>query len=267
MICYYGSVLLGSYVRSQTHLPMKPAFTGDFLERSFVAEGVEFPSDQPRSREVRFIFARRSDGSTVRANVDPKDGSVIYARSVKIVPQRKMEVVADAIESVSTTHYPHPIYSQRHLRHDPETNCLPDEASGEVFLGNDQYLGIAVVKSQVDNATVRRAHWRAPELGCHDVKTVSKWKDPRDGSIISTTERTALSIQRGEPSSELFEIANHYQEKPPSQLDGDLADHMSGRTSRNVTPGSPAAIAAQQRKWDHKDSIYFYNKRYAPPNF
>jgi hypothetical protein len=178
-------------------------------------------------KESRHIIAVRSDGSRadvnlVRSKEDPAKW-VPSVRRIDLLPEQKTILVSDAIESVSTTvHSPEITRNARRSSADP--NCRSHDAVGggkSRLVGEDEVLSFQVVKHLEEDSQSKYEVWEAPDLGCFPLRTVFEWKKA-NGQVESRTITMALSVVRGEPSPDLFQVSPHYAEKPAPIFNADV---------------------------------------------
>ncbi len=64
--------------------------------------------------------------------------------------------------------------------------------------------------------------WRAPALGCAELRVVTSTIDP-DGNVVMKTRREMTAITPGEPASVLFRIPTGYVERSPGEVFAEAA--------------------------------------------
>jgi hypothetical protein len=208
-------------------------------------------------KESRHIIAVRGDGSRVDVNLlrsreDPTKW-VPSVRRIDLLPEQKTVLISDAIESVSTE-----VHSQdatRNARRSPvDPNCRSHDALGagkSRLIGEGEVLGFQVVKHLEEDSQSKYEVWEAPDLGCFPLRTVFEWKK-ENGQLESRTITAALSVVRGEPSPDLFQVSPHYAEKPLAVFNGDL------RKKFNL-PDEPTGYPTQLKRPDE-----FHDRSWQP---
>ncbi len=69
--------------------------------------------------------------------------------------------------------------------------------------------------------------WRAPALGCAELRVVTSTIDS-DGKVVVTTRREFTAITPGEPASSYFKIPSGYTERSPGEVFAEAA-RLEGR--------------------------------------
>jgi hypothetical protein len=214
-------------IQAVTNSKVEP-FTVEFYERSL-------NNASGNVMERREIIARRSDGSHAAANISVLDRHMLIRR-VNLIPERISVLVADAI-SAKSTHFMSNRAEVPTIKGPLDRTCMthPELVNDSYsVLGRDVLLNLNVIKLVSETKAARTETWEAPALGCYAIKDIREWKND-DGSISGRTEKTAVAVDLGEPSGDLFDIPSHYLEKLPSALILEL-EATKGRFP-SMTPG------------------------------
>lgn len=78
-------------------------------------------------------------------------------------------------------------------------------------------LGFEVVKTVSENDKLRRESWRAPKLGCLELRRIALAKPP-DGKPVLVDDYQVTEVRLGEPDDALFRVPPNYKESSPSQV-------------------------------------------------
>lgn len=198
-----------------------------------------------------YLFAVRSDGSTVRASLgtDVNGNDVVATRTIRDLAAGKRAFVAEAARLITTFFSPSAVLTAKARNHGP--NCMPQ---GATFTQNGvgKYLGYNVVKIREKAAVdTDLEHWAAPDLDCDYI--YSKWSFKNsDGSVRQTVEQAAVSIVPGEPPAELFAEKPDLVEKSPSELVSNLAG------------SSASADEKLHGRLEEMDLVYRNSRAFAP---
>ncbi len=179
----------------------------------------------PSFRQDMRVFARRSDGSTAETWHNPTPGGALVQQRRIQDTQRQEEI---AIDSYTKSLVRRPLGEKVILalkNAAPRSSC-PGERQAESLLGREVYLLEQATGPVSVQGSRKRQVWRAPSLACLTLKTQSFVADGNNNWVLAS-ERTAQSVQVGEPSSSLFEIPA-YPVRSYQELDAEVR----ARTSR-----------------------------------
>ncbi len=164
-------------------------------------------------RTETLLFAKRSDGSSVKARSVPMPGARGPAEQRLVLDLSSAEeVFVDGLtESITTI--PLSTDMVKHYSKQPQCKGLADPA--ETILG---YETVKVVKhySGGPAETVRIESWLAPALDCFELKTVYSHGSADPSSFFAVNTREAIQVTLGEPEAGLFEKPTGYIERAPS---------------------------------------------------
>ena len=80
----------------------------------------------------------------------------------------------------------------------------------------EHWLGFEVVKLVEDDQAAEISVWRAPALGCTELRRLAEFRGP-DGRITEESELRAVSVVVGEPDSRLWQIPADFENVPFSE--------------------------------------------------
>lgn len=182
------------------------AYTIEFHERISTTSG--------KTRQGRWLVARRSDGSTVKKLLLAP--TLIGDREIKLASEGKLVMVSDSHRRKSTR-------METFHAHAEDPTCMTHpQLVGKLyeFLGTGTYNGFSVVKHTFEQPlkgrTMQGERWEAPDCNCEPVFEKIRWINS-EGVVYQTTEREAVSITLGEPDPALFTVPD-YPEGPPSSV-------------------------------------------------
>ena len=167
-----------------------------------------------------YTFGVRSDGSTViKTNIRGDITRIIeFASRVQV----RVRDFRELKSSIAMSAIP--------IRRDPNQSCA---YSGEASLGEENVTGYRAVRL----GKGERTSWYALDYGCALVREVWKFQT---GEV---SEKTLVSLVRGEPDPALFHVPNAYPDVPPSQLVGKSANIPGyARRDKYYYEHRPAAI-------------------------
>lgn len=144
---------------------------------------------------TNYILSTRSDGSTVRKVSDKSETFRVIEFASRIHAEIKE---LHELRSIQTMNSPP-------LIRNPDLSCVMPRES---VMGEETVGGFRAVKI---NKGVRTS-WFVPEYGCALVREVWKF----DTGEVS--EKTLVSLTKGEPDPVLFHVPASYKEVPPSQI-------------------------------------------------
>lgn len=162
------------------------------------------------------IFGVRSDGSWFRdftRQFDSADGKPRTVNFRKFADfSRGLRVsLFPALQAVTTT----PAERQA----PPEPACAEGQPDGTIL---GQPVRLVTKVAHMDDRTVERKMWVAPDLGCHILRlqTAVTMSDGRSGG---TNSMEVASISPGDPSPAYFLAPRGWTEKPPSEVTAEAA--------------------------------------------
>jgi hypothetical protein len=208
--------------------------------------------------------ARRSDGAKANVVTVVSGSEVIPHRTVVLPDGRRIFLNDD--QGVRSTFY----MSDQELAQ--FKNSLAKSVSAqdcgnepEVFLGTDSRLGYRTqvwkIESKSDDGSTlyRMTTYRAPELGCLDMKTTLGEVQP-NGKVKLHWALTAQSVSQTEPPEADLQIGVSYREVLPSKFDkltykiAALADEASKSAECQTHNCGP--IEDFKRQWSKQDNDY-----------
>ncbi|MCS6951931.1 MAG: hypothetical protein RMK57_00730 [Bryobacterales bacterium] len=178
-------------------------------------EIVHKPGRRPATTQ-EMILAIRSDGATARVQVfRALDGvSVIDRRRVIGFPNGDHVEVNDLLKLVVAVKTRLALPSEFPTL-TAASSCRTDlagypAAPNEVLSGTEVVSGYKTSVFRRETARARFTNWRAPDLGCVELRRLTEFKD-RDGVISDTSDLRAVRIVRGEPDTQLFHVDAAYE--------------------------------------------------------
>jgi hypothetical protein len=208
-------VTLGAYFHPRrTNTPGVVAFTATVETKMYDRSGAF------KSMDVT-VDAVREDGAHVFLR-ESINGSPVGVKSVTDPNSATRIVVDPATESLTTYHLSKEEVSQ--LRNIP-VDCIGAEHNS--ILGFDVYKSTTTTSDEVGQLQVES--WLAPALNCYPLRNVAILAK-KDGSK-RRNESQAISVTKGTPDANLFNIPVSYAERPPSQVLAEAARRKnSGQT-------------------------------------
>lgn len=205
--------------------------------------------DQTRPVESTVTtLAIRSDGSTASSKVVSRlDGKSVLYRTRELFFSNGDRAQIDDISQVITAVKTRLAFSPELPLLKREADCSIDEMGAPVSgtnVGTTTILGYRAVGFRRDQPALRSTTWRAPDLGCIDLRRLAEFKD-KNGNVTDTSDLVATRIVVGEPDSSYFVVPVHYE-----------AVSFSGRVLREAgrtgkLPG-PDALA----RFHNQDEFY-----------
>jgi len=205
-----------------------------------------------------YTNARRSDGSVA---YDASYFSGVHRRTIKRMDGLHI-TVNNRIRTMST-YAINPVGIHGRQR-SPESNCL-QQFNGlggyeERYDGEETLHGYRTVRTVSGGGVTV---WYAPDLACAILQQRSVWPT-RNGGEPSTTTKTVLSIEAGEPDGSLFHSPPDYDELAPSAL----AQRSADFELKALEPKMPADEFLEYRKkrqidksrYARADEVYWRNR-------
>lgn len=221
----------------------------------FTMETVETVEDfsSQTTTTSRSFYAIREDGSKVRGGMDAfADGMFYQTKLVKLLPQRKMVLVTDAVQS-TTTDYVSEEFARSVGPPNFGSNCIPDLASedGWKVNGSEEIHGLQTVRMEKTGERVHLEAWRAPALNCALLRSITESYD-QDGKIISRTTQEAESLELGRPRDKYFSIPEGYTELSHMQRAQAIVQQFEG----GLVPACALTPLYRQERayWDSRSS-------------
>lgn len=78
--------------------------------------------------------------------------------------------------------------------------------------------GYETQKIFYDMKLARRTLWRAPALGCAELRDLFEKIDPKSGQVVAVGDRVAVDIRQGDPDQALFQLPTGLRNVSPSEL-------------------------------------------------
>jgi hypothetical protein len=200
------------------------------------------------------MFMRSGDGSTVESRVDKlPEGTTMQSRFITDLQKQTRTSVNDYTKT--TTTYPDGGTRLRELYRLVKNGCTEDFAAEE-----SQLLGYRIVKAlhrtsqNGTHAPSRKSElWVAPDLGCAELKKVSKSINPDGSELTLVTE--AIAIAPGEPDASWFQIASDYTERQPSEAMRVLRGRSPGLPSSTPKESVATLDSAYRNSWANAEKI------------
>lgn len=215
-VCATAGNLLSRDAAMAPEQVRRVAFTVEFTEtiRNF---------KRGTARTVNHVYAVRTDGSAAEKSIALyPDGTSEESRSVLMIPERKYIVIRDAVAAM-TTQYLSPAAAIRRSALPADSTCktAPTRQVDIKVLGTGTFLGFPVVQlleTHGPNDRTRTEVWRAPDLNCYPLKTITQFRRD-DGTIGDSNEQAASKVTLAEPDPSWFGIPSGYTERVPSAVE------------------------------------------------
>jgi hypothetical protein len=105
---------------------------------------------------------------------------------------------------------------------DPSKSCAGSYDGGRtnknMLISQEKLFGYETYKIFVDMKLARSTSWRAPALGCAELRLLFEMLDPQSGRVIAVGDTVATDIRQGEPDAALFQMPVGLRNVPPSEL-------------------------------------------------
>lgn len=230
-----------------------PAYTVTALKKENIGTR---PDGSKIERQGSVIAAFRSDGASAvweegfssDAELAPFGQHVHYGRLAFPSGHYRVKVFPEA-ESISTLFAPKtsPIHLQQKCEASANQPGLILSDSDPTSLLGYRVVRFSSVNSQKDGNQLVREDWKAPELNCASLRTVSGRVDAQGHArILQTIEAT--TVKMGEPDPKLFEVPANYTERAPSEALAELARRLGV-----PAPASNRGLEIADKKyWDSR---------------
>jgi len=243
LLCFYGAAKLTIYRIAHAQVRVVP-----FVLRT---ESYNYDKGPKGELFLKEIVARRSDGATAVISTvgDPSSSNTV--KTLTFLDGTSM-VVYDPIQAKSSWHMTVTRLAglKEHLLN-PTSDCMPKEKleGRRKVIGRDVILGHTVMRIEADMSAERMVDWKAPDLACQALEFTFEERQP-DGSLKLKTHEKAVSLDIGEPPSNIFDSGASYEEMKPSEA--------QARYFRKV--GAPED-AASKRSAEQSDRTYLQGQR------
>jgi hypothetical protein len=192
-------------------------------------------------RTENYLFARRSDGSSVKSipmQIMPHGGWA-NQRIIEDFAAHLRTSIDPSTESLTTYRYSRQVVAKLST---PTSVCSDDPQAAHVqVLGYDTV--VATHTAPGPGAGIEVKQWRALQLNCFALQEEAGSPDDK-----WATTREALLVKEGPPPASLFEIPAGYVERAPSEV-------MAERARR--FPDEPAAhVERQAANFQTLDNVY-----------
>jgi hypothetical protein len=210
-------------------------------------------------------YATKSDGSYMveRREFSWKFGfSTGTKREILRASDSSYSIVYDHVRMKSSTRLQYSNFQAESLRgkYDPATQCAsPFGATAPVtpeVIGEEEVLGYKTFKLNLPAGNEKVTVWRAPELGCFQIKLEMKGYD-KEGNLVDDYREIPLDIRLGEPDDSLLSVPNDYQEAPPSRM----TEVNSANLSTLFHKSPPVLDASQRQRLEDADRKYYAAQR------
>jgi hypothetical protein len=203
-------------------------------------------TDDPSGKVTSYyLYAVRSDGSTLRRAVDERgvlsDVDVASVTSLSEASQVRIDYLVKLKSSMPMTIED---VKSRNDAIDPLcADRLAPTPTRFAYLSPENALGMDSRKYLLDDDYLRITEWRVPALNCFAVKRIWEIKD-KTGVIAEETEEAVVTL--GEPPADLFQIPP-FDEVKPSELEK--------RRIQQSRPDMPVSESMLMR-WKRWDAAY-----------
>ncbi len=179
-----------------------------------------------QAQGMKLTTALRADGSTVEIiHVNATaEGRLRLASGLSVDYERQSQLKSSMQFSAAESK------QKMDSRLDPASGCLRTIAgyadAGSVPAGREKLSGEDVYKIVQDSKTVTMTVWRAPALGCLELRRIAQFKDAT-GAVKDSSELVLTSLARQDPPADLFAVPE-FTEVAPSEFFGKRG-YMPGR--------------------------------------
>lgn len=178
------------------------------MKTTMTAPGIE-------KRELRRIYAVRSDGASVQQNVIDQNGVVKTFTSLNLPSVKRSYLFYSDSNLISTMPF-NPCLSLV-TKHQPRCEDLYQSGRGWKDLGDSKISRINVVLYERRDHVMRSKFSVAPSLSCFILSRLDTWGRAENDPGAETIQRP-LAVVLGEPTAGLFEVPKDKTESPPSAL-------------------------------------------------
>ena len=169
------------------------------------------------------VRAVRADGSTAESTISYRgDGSILRRERILSlvggVRVRTDEGVS--LMTVTKNSAEDGVLAGGHF--DPAQSCIV--TFGEMrfttppIVSQENLLGYQTYKIATTMGRYRNTVWRAPALGCAELRRFGEKLDPVTNQVIATSDEVATEIRTGEPDPTLFSLPTGFRNVAPSEL-------------------------------------------------
>jgi len=210
VLCFYGAGKLTIY-----HIASAQVRVAPFVLRT---ESYNYDKGPKGELFVKEVVARRSDGATAEISTvgEPSSGNTV--KTLTFLDGRAV-VVYDPIQAKSSWHITTARLAalKEHLLNSA-SDCMPREKreGKRSVIGDDVVLGHKAIRIQSDLSSGRIIDWKAPDLACETLEFTFEERQP-DRSLKLKTHEKAVSLDIGEPPSNMFDSGADYAEMKPSE--------------------------------------------------
>jgi hypothetical protein len=210
VLCFYGAGKLTIY-----HIASAQVRVAPFVLRT---ESYNYDKGPKGELFLKELLARRSDGATAVISTvgEPSSGNTVKTLTFL---DGKSVVVYDPIQAKSSWHITAARLAglKEHLLNSA-SDCMPEgkREGKQGVIGDDVILGHKVIRIGSDLSTGRVVDWKAPDLTCETLEFTFEEHQP-DGSLKLKTHEKAVSLDIGEPPSDIFDSGADYAEMKPSE--------------------------------------------------
>lgn len=124
--------------------------------------------------------------------------------------------IAHEVKTMSVTKGPNADAWRDGERWDPRTGCtvrFDGHTAAYSARTQEDWLGYESTKLFVDDTSMVVTVWRAPKLGCTELRRLAEFRGP-DGHITDVSDLRAVSVIIGEPDSRLWQIPTDFENVP-----------------------------------------------------
>ena len=212
----YFAILTGVLAVGISGLVAKAQINNPKPLRSFVVTStMSWPQkDSPYLQTSTQITAVNSDGNWVEAGAIRAPGKVWYERDIHNFDTGVLTIVDELTQSLTT----------RAIKpHDLKMHLVSPESCIGASAGQILGLDVTYVEEESEmklpdgDASTVIKKWLAVDLGCFVLQKETIWTRKSDGTILTDTKITPVSVAFQDVSS-FFEIPTAYQERSPGEV-------------------------------------------------
>lgn len=169
------------------------------------------PSGVERLQHINTIAYRQDGSYAIFRRVRTESGPLGDVAEVVNVRDGSRTLIDYSTQSVSTTKLPEGAAARLALK--PSCGELTSRKGAEI----QEFQGFEAVREVFEKNGNRIERWVAPELDCVAMKEIQTEIEP-NGQEGSSNIIEVLSVQLGEPLSQLFEVPSGFTERSPSEM-------------------------------------------------
>jgi len=167
--------------------------------------------------------AVRSDGSSLESSTTYRLNRTVYDQQRLLQLPGGVRIRTDEqLALMTATRNAEEDGARARQQLDPMRSCAASREGGEInpppIVTSEMLLGYQTYRIVIDAHRYRNTFWRAPALGCAELRMLGEKMDVHSGLVDETADRTAVEIRAGQPDPTLFELPRGFRNVSPSEL-------------------------------------------------